>query len=312
MPPLTGKIYIAGHTGLIGSALVRYFSQVNSAQMIVVAHSELDLTDQKAVEDYLSYHRPDYVVIASGKVGGILANSRYPAEFIYQNLMMEANLIHGAWKVGVKRLLNLGSSCIYPKHCPQPMTPDLLLTGKMEETNEPYAIAKLAGMSLCESYNRQYGTSYINVIPSNIYGPGDNYDLEKCHVISAAIRKFHEAKVNGIKKVTFWGSGNVTRDFLFVDDFVGACALLLEKYQNGAPIHVGAQSPTLVSDLVSAIKTVVGFAGGIEWDIAKPDGAPQRILEASKIKKLGFIPKTDLKTGLQKTYDWFLNQGVSS
>lgn len=306
------KFYIAGHTGLIGSALVRHFSNSDSVRLIVATHAELELTDPKAVLEFLAYTRPDAVLLAAGKVGGILANSKYPAEFIYKNLMMEVNLIHAAWQAGVKRLLNFGSSCIYPKECPQPMRPDMLMTGPMEATNESYGIAKLAGMSLCESYNRQYGTSYINVIPANIYGPGDNYDLEKSHVISAAIRKFHEAKESGAESVTFWGSGNVTRDFLFVDDMARACALLLERYQGNRPIHAGAQKPCWVRDLVEKIKKVVGFGGEIVWDTSKPDGAPERILDASEIKKLGFIPQVDLDTGLRKTYDWFLSREVQS
>ena len=307
----TKKIYIAGHTGLIGSALVRHFSKNNSIQIVAAAHSELELTDQKAVKDFIVYHKPEAVVMAAGKVGGIAANSKYPAEFIYQNLMMEANLIHAAWQAGVKRLLNFGSSCIYPKKAPQPMTPDLLMTGKMEETNEPYAIAKLAGLSLCESYNRQYGTCYINVIPSNIYGPGDSYDLEKCHVISAAIAKFHQAKIDGEKKVEFWGSGNVTRDFLYVDDLARACLLLLKVYEGPAPIHVGAQAPCVVSDLVEKVKNVVGFKGEVVWNTSKPDGAPKRILDATKVKGLGFVPQVDLETGLRKTYAWYQNREVS-
>ncbi|MBI4223535.1 MAG: GDP-L-fucose synthase [Deltaproteobacteria bacterium] len=300
------KIYVAGHTGLIGSALVRYFFKQGSVRLIVAPHSELELTDQTQVSDFLSTHRPDVVICAAGFVGGILANSKYPAEFIYKNLMIEANLIHAAWRAGVQRLLNFGSSCVYPKNSPQPITTDMLMTGPMEATNEPYGIAKLAGMSLCESYNRQYGTAYLNVIPSNIYGPGDNYDLEKCHVISAAIRKFHEAKAKGTRQVTFWGSGNVTRDFLFVDDMARACALLLEKYRGSRPIHAGAQRPCRVRDLVEKIKGVVGFEGKVVWDISKPDGAPQRILDAAEIKKLGFVPKIDLDEGLRRTYEWFV------
>lgn len=304
------KIYIAGHTGLIGSALVRCFSKWDSVTLVTATHLELDLTRQEAVEDFLTCHRPDVVIVASGRVGGILANSKYPAEFIYQNLMMEANLIHAAWKAGVKRLLNFGSSCVYPKNAPQPMTIDFLMEGKMEETNEPYGIAKLAGISLCESYNRQYGTSYINVIPSNIYGPGDSYDLERCHVISAAIRKLHEAKAKEAKKVTFWGSGNVTRDFLFVDDCARACLLVLEKYNGKKPIHAGAQRPSLVRELVEKVKNIVGFKGEVEWDTSKPDGAPQRVLDASAIQRLGFLPHVDLEMGLRKTYDWYLSQEV--
>lgn len=309
---MTKKLYIAGHRGLIGSALVRHFSGSDSVSLITASHAELELTDQKAVADFLSACRPDAIIIAAGFVGGILANSKYPAEFIYKNLLIEANLIHGAWQSGVQRLLNFGSSCIYPKECLQPMRPEMLMAGKMEQTNESYGIAKLAGMSLCESYNCQYGTSYINVIPANIYGPGDNYDLERCHVISAAIRKFHEAKINGQAQVTFWGGGNVTRDFLFTDDLARACALLLEKYHGFEPIHAGAQKPCRIRDLVEKVKAVVGFKGDVEWDTSKPDGAPERILDATEIKKLGFVPQVDLETGLRKTYDWFLSQGVKN
>lgn len=301
-------IYIAGHTGLIGSALARYFSNLGSVRLVLAPHSELELTDQRKVDDFLATHRPDIVLIACGKVGGILANAKYPAEFIYQNLMMEANLIHASWKGGVTRLLNFGSSCIYPKKCPQPMTPNLLMTGKMEETNEPYGIAKLAGMALCESYNRQYGTAYLNVIPSNIYGPGDSYDLEKCHVISAAIAKFHQAKINGEKRIEFWGSGNVVRDFLYVDDLARACLLLLETYKGISPINVGAMAPCVVRDLMGKIKDIVGFEGEVFWDSAKPDGALTRILDATVIKKLGFVPQVDLETGLRKTVEWYQNR----
>lgn len=302
------KIYIAGHTGLIGSALVRRCSELNSVQLILASHSELDLTHQKAVQDFVAYHRPDVMIIAAGKVGGIAANSKYPAEFIYQNLMMEANLIHGAWKAGVKKLLNFGSACIYPKNASQPMPPDLLMSGKLEETNEPYAIAKLAGLSLCQSYNRQYGTSYINVIPSNVYGPGDSYDLERCHVISATIAKFHQAKINGEKRIEFWGSGNGVRDFLYVDDLARACLLLLETYKGISPINVGAMAPCVVRDLMGKIKDIVGFEGEVFWDSTKPDGALTRILDATVIKKLGFVPQVNLETGLRKTVEWYQNR----
>lgn len=305
------KIYIAGHTGLIGSALVRHFSKQGFVQLIVISHSELDLTNQKEVADFVAYHTPDVVVIAAGRVGGIQANAKYPAEFIYQNLMIEANLIHAAWKAGVKRLLNFGSSCVYPKDCVQPMTPDSLMTGKIEGTNEPYAIAKLAGISLCEAYNRQYGTYYINVIPSNVYGPGDNYDLETGHVISATIAKLHEAKIKGEKQVIFWGSGHVIRDFIFVDDVATACELLLAHYTETEPIHVGAQSPCVIHEIIEKIKSVVGFKGELVWDTSKPDGAPKRILDVSKIKELGFVPKIDLETGLKKTYEWYQSMEAS-
>lgn len=306
------KIYIAGHTGLVGSALVRHFSRMDSIQLVVAEHAELELTRQQAVDDFLSYHRPDIVIIAAGKVGGIVTNAQYPAEFIYQNLMIEANLIHASWRAGVKRLLNFGSACVYPKVCPQPMRPDWLMTGKIEETNEPYAVAKIAGLLLCEAYNCQYRTSYINAIPSNVYGPGDSFDLEKGHVVAAFIRKLHEAKKNGIERVVFWGSGNVKRDFFFVDDLAFACELLLKTYEGNKPINVGVQEPCSIRDLALKVAKVVGYEGIIEWDTSKPDGAPQRVLDATEIKKLGFVPQIDLETGLRKTYDWFLNQGVKN
>ncbi|MDO8461998.1 MAG: NAD-dependent epimerase/dehydratase family protein, partial [Deltaproteobacteria bacterium] len=239
------KIYIAGHTGLVGSALVRYFSKQN-VDLIVAPRSELDLTCQADVQTFISHKKPDAVIVACGRVGGIQANSKQPAEFIYENLMMEANLIHASWKAGVKKLLNFGSACIYPKECPQPMMIDHLMTNKLEPTNEPYALAKLSGMSLVSSYNRQYGTHYINAIPSNLYGPGDCFDLERCHVIAALIRRFHEAKEKKMNEVILWGSGQVERDFLFIDDFAEACDLLLQRYDQAEPINVGAERPCTI------------------------------------------------------------------
>lgn len=304
---MTSKIYIAGHTGLVGSSLVRYFSSQNSVELVLASRQELDLTQQSNVSAFLKKARPDVVIVASGKVGGIQTNSKLPAEFIYQNLMMEANVIHGAYNAGVKRLLNFGSACIYPKECPQPMTPDLLMTGKIEPTNEPYAIAKLAGMSLCSSYNRQYGTSYINAIPGNLFGPGDCFDLDRCHVISALIRKFHEAKVCGISEITLWGSGQVLRDFLYIDDLPPACDALLESYYGSDPVNIAAGEGATICQTAGWIAEAVGYKGKILWDISKPDGAPSRVLEASVIKKIGWKSKTHLKQGFEKTYQWFLN-----
>lgn len=302
------KIYIAGHTGLVGSALVRHFSKQN-VDLVVAPRSELDLTRQTDVETFISHKKPDVVIVACGRVGGIQANSKYPAEFVYENLMMEANLIHASWKAGVKNLLNFGSACIYPKECPQPMTIDHLMSSKLEPTNEPYALAKLAGLSLVSSTNRQYGTHYINAIPSNLYGPGDTFDLERCHVIAALIRRFHEAKEKKMNEVVLWGSGRVERDFLFVDDLVEACDLLLQRYDQPDPINIGAETPCTIRDLSHLIAKVVGFQGAVEWDTTKPDGAPKRLLEASALRKLGWSPKTDLKSGLEKTYRWFLEKG---
>lgn len=301
------KIYIAGHTGLVGQALVRYFSR-QPIQLITAKHDALDLTEPKAAADFLATQKPDVVILAAGRVGGIQANSQYPADFIYQNLMMGANVIHGAWQAGVKKLLNFGSPCVYPKFCSQPMKPDSLLTGKIEPTNEPYALAKLAGMSLCESYSKQYGVAYLNAIPSNLYGPGDSFDLERCHVLSSCLRKFHEAKLAGKKQVTLWGSGNVKRDFLFIDDLPEACDLLLKDYRETKPINISAQSPTTVRNLASQIADLVGFKGEVVWDTSKPDGAPERILDATAIRKLGWQAQTDLTDGLERTYRWFLQQ----
>lgn len=302
---MKNRIYIAGHTGLVGSALVRYFSERDDVEVLTISHSDLDLTRQGEVEIFLIKTKPDCLIMAAGKVGGIHTNATYPADFIYQNLMIEANLIHGAFKAGVKRLLNFGSACIYPKVCPQPMAPSLLMTGPVEETNGPYAMAKLAGLSLCTSYNKQHGTAYINAIPSNLYGPGDVFDLERAHVISSLIRKFHEAKEKGMASVTLWGTGEVKRDFLFVDDMALACAVLLDHYEGNDPVNIGSGCSTSVRELALLVREVVGYEGKIEWDRSKPDGAPERFLEASLINKLGWRPKTALREGLEITYHWW-------
>ncbi|MDO8526149.1 MAG: GDP-L-fucose synthase [Deltaproteobacteria bacterium] len=305
------KIYIAGHTGLIGSALVRHFGKKPNVRLLTISKSELDLTRQSDVEHFLSQAKPDIVIAATGRVGGIQANSKYPAQFIYENLMMEANLIHGAWKAGVQRLLNFGSSCLYPKQSPQPMKPEYLMTGKMESTNEPYGVAKFAGLFLCESYNRQYGTKYLNVIPSNVYGPGENFDLERCHVAAAMISRFYEAKEKNMEEVVLWGSGNVVRDFLYVDDLASACEILLGGYHKPEPINVGANAPTTIRDLALSVAQVIGFKGNVRWDVSKPDGAPERILDATEICKMGWKPKVGLKEGLEATYNWFLKRSGS-
>lgn len=304
----TQKLYIAGHTGLVGSALVRHFSKMPAFQLITATHTELDLTRQKEVEAFFAATEPDVVILSAGRVGGIEANSKLPAQFIYDNMMMEANVIHAAYRAGVTRLINFGSACMYPKGCDTAMTPDLLMTGKIESTNEPYALAKLAGMSLVESHNRQYQTAYMNVIPSNLYGPGDSFDLERCHVVAALIRKFHEAHKAKAPEVVLWGTGAAKRDFLYVDDLAGACEVLLEKYHQSGPINVGAEAPCSVAELALAIARMVGYAGRVCWDSQRPDGAPLRFLDSSAMKALGWSAKVDLTTGLRRTYDWFLNK----
>ncbi len=301
------KLYIAGHTGLVGSSLVRLYKNLNNVELVLVPHSELDLTRQKELEDFFSQTKPHFVINAAGKVGGIQANSEYPAQFIYENLMIEANLVHCAWKSGVQKFLNFGSSCIYPKQCPQPMKSEMLMTGKLESTNEAYAFAKLAGLSLCSSYQLQYRTTlFINAIPSNLYGPGDNFDLEWCHVVAALIRRFHEAKSSGQTELTLWGTGKARRDFLYVEDFAKACHLLLEKHENSDPINLGAEAPCSIHDLAFLLAQITGFKGKILWDNSRPDGNPERYLEASEIKKLGWSAETSLEEGLLKTYQWFL------
>ncbi len=300
------KIYIAGHTGLVGSALVRHFSSLGGVELVVSTRSEVDLTDGQRVERFLAKQKPDVVVIAAGKVGGIRANSTYPAEFIYQNLMIEANLIHASWEAGVSRLLNFGSSCMYPKHCPQPMSPEFLMTGRVEPTSEPYAIAKLVGLSLCASYNRQYGTSYITVIPCTVYGPGDNFDPEYGHVISALIRKFHEAHTKRAKEVVLWGTGEAWREFLYVDDLSRACEILLGSFNGSEPVNVGSGESCTVRELALLIAEITGFAGEIHWDSSGPDGAQEKLLTSQVVRDLGWSPRIDLRTGLELTYRWFL------
>ena len=305
------KIYIAGHNGMVGSAIVRRLREKGFVNIITRSSSELDLTDQKNVHNFLQEEKPDYVVIAAAKVGGIHANDSCPAEFIYQNLMIEANLIHGAYLAGVNNLLFLGSSCIYPKESLQPIKEEYLLSGYLESTNEPYAIAKIAGIKLCESYNRQYGCDYRSVMPTNLYGPGDNYNLENSHVIPALIRKFHEAKSSNALKVTIWGSGTPRREFLYVDDMATACihVMSLNKatYQRETKpmlshINVGTGQDLTIKKLAETISKVIGFKGKIEFDITKPDGTKRKLMNSIRLNKLGWHPKIDLEQGLKKTY----------
>ena len=309
------KIYVAGHRGMVGSAIVKQLTDAGHSNIIVRTHAELDLTDQRAVKDFMQQEKPDYVILAAAKVGGIHANNTYPAEFIYQNLMLEANVIHQAWISGCQNLLFLGSSCIYPKAVTQPMQEDALLTGILEATNEPYAIAKIAGIKLCESYNRQYGTDYRSVMPTNLYGQNDNFHLENSHVIPAMIRKFHDAKVNNSATVTLWGTGTAMREFLHVDDMAAASIHVLSlsaaQYQsNTTPmlshLNVGTGEDVTIKALAETIQEVVGFTGDIVWDSTKPDGTLRKLMDVSKVKALGWAPKVTLKEGLIDTYQWFI------
>jgi GDP-L-fucose synthase len=309
------KIYVAGHRGMVGSAIVRILEAKGFINIVTRTRAELDLTNQAAVKDFFETERPDQVYLAAAKVGGIYANNTFPAEFIYQNLMMEVNIIHQAFMSGVKKLLFLGSSCIYPKLAQQPMSEDALLTGKLESTNEPYAIAKIAGIKLCESYNRQYGGShgvdYRSVMPTNLYGPGDNYHPENSHVVPALIQRFHKAKINNAPQVTIWGTGEPRREFLYVDDMADASIYVMELdkdvyVENTDPmlshINVGFGSDLTIRELAKAIAETVGFKGGIKFDISKPDGSPRKLLASSKLNKLGWKPKTPIAVGLRKAY----------
>jgi nucleoside-diphosphate-sugar epimerase len=279
---------------------------------LLATRAELDLCDQRAVERWLKRQRPDVVIIAAGHVGGIVANASHPADFIYENLMIETNLIHGAWQAGVKRLLNFGSSCMYPRACPQPMTTDLLMTGRLEPTSEPYAIAKWAGVSLSASYHRQHGTQYISTIPCTVYGPADSFDTDASHVLSALIRRFHEALEQGRPEVTLWGSGSARREFLYADDLAEACEVVLEAYHGSEPINIGSGQSRTIHELAELVTEVVGFRGRIQWDPTRPDGAPEKVLDSSYMRQLGWLPRTDLRTGINQTYRWFLEHDGAS
>jgi len=308
------KTYVAGHRGMVGSAITRVL-QARGHQVITRTHKELDLTDQAQVRAFLIAEKPGRVVIAAAKVGGIHANSTYPAEFIYENLMIEANLVHEAWRAGVRELLFLGSSCIYPRMAPQPMREDSLLTGTLESTNEPYAIAKIAGIKLCESYNRQYGTDYRSVMPTNLYGPGDNYHPENSHVIPALLRRFHEAKLAQAPEVVIWGTGKPRREFLYVDDMAEASVHVMELdpatyAANTKPmlshINVGSGEDIGIAELAALIGKVVGFSGRIAYDPSKPDGTPRKLMDVGRLRALGWSPRVGLEEGLALAYNDFL------
>ncbi len=304
----SSKIYIAGHRGLVGSALIRKLQEQGYSNLVMKTSRELDLRRQADVESFFEREKPEYVFLAAAKVGGILANNTYKAEFIYDNLMIAANVINSAYKFGVKKLLNLGSSCIYPKFAPQPMKEEHLLTGLLEPTNEPYAVAKIAAIKLCRYYNEQYGVNFISVMPTNLYGPNDNFDLETSHVLPALIRKFHEAKMSGQKSVTIWGSGEPFREFLYVDDLAEACLFLMEKYDFshiGEFVNIGSGSDIRIRDLALLVKEIVGYKGTIINDSSKPDGTPKKLLDVTRIQSLGWKAKTSLQAGISKTYDCF-------
>jgi len=303
------KIYVAGHRGMVGSAIVRRLTDLGYANVVNRSHAELDLANQQAVTDFLSTERPDYIFMAAAKVGGIQANNIYRAEFLYQNLMIEANIVHAAWQAGIKRMLFLGSSCIYPRDCPQPIREDYLLTGPLEQTNEPYAIAKIAGVKLCESYNRQYGTSYVSAMPTNLYGPNDNYDLANSHVLPALIRKAHEAKLRGDSTYTVWGSGRPMREFLHVDDMAHACLFLMEDETiTDGLFNVGTGTDVTIRELAETVMDVVGFKGDIVFDASKPDGTPRKLLDVSRLKERGWTAKIGLREGIALAYADFLSK----
>jgi GDP-L-fucose synthase len=303
------SVYIAGHRGLVGSAIWREFAAAGFNQLIGRTHAELELLDQAAVARFYAEAKPEYVIIAAARVGGILANDSYPAQFIYENLQMQNALIHGAWQAGVKKLLFLGSSCIYPRLAPQPMNEDCLLTGPLEPTNQWYAIAKIAGIKMCQAYRRQYGCDFISAMPTNMYGPNDNFDLNSSHVLPALIRKFHEAKLANAFNVTCWGTGTPLREFLFTDDLARACLFLLDNYSSEQIINIGFGSDVTIRDLAETVKRVVGYAGEIVWDKSKPDGTPRKLMDSSRLLQLGWQPQISLEEGIRRTYDFFLKHG---
>jgi GDP-L-fucose synthase len=300
------RVYVAGDTGMVGSAIVRALRSRGYDRLILRPYPELDLIDQSAVRSFFEAERPDYVFLAAAKVGGILANNTYRADFLYENLAIATNVIQAAHEYGVSKLLNLGSSCIYPRLAAQPLKEEYLLTGLLEQTNEPYAIAKIAAIKLCESYMRQYGDCFVSVMPTNLYGPGDNFDPESSHVLPALIRKFHDGKASKTESVTIWGSGTPRREFLYVDDLADACCLVMEKYEDEQFLNIGCGVDLEIRELAALVSEVVGFKGKLVYDRAKPDGTPRKLLDVSKLRALGWKPRIDLKTGIGMAYDWFL------
>lgn len=304
------KIYVAGHRGMVGSAIVRELERQGYHNIITRTHSELDLTDQRAVEAFFAAERPEYVFLAAAKVGGIEANDKAPADFMYQNMMLEMNVIHSAWRNGCRKLEFLGSSCIYPRMAPQPMPESCLLTSSLEQTNEAYALAKISGLKYCEYLNRQYGTDYISVMPTNLYGPNDNYHPLHSHVLPALIRRFHEARESGAQYVTCWGDGSPLREFLYVDDLADLCVFLMNNYSGNETVNAGTGKELSIRELTEMVAEVVGFHGEIRWDTSKPNGTPRKLLDVSKATALGWTYRTELRDGIRLAYDDFLSNPV--
>ncbi|MCK9344988.1 MAG: GDP-L-fucose synthase [Candidatus Pacebacteria bacterium] len=299
------KIFVAGHRGLVGSAIVRALEKAGFTNLVLKTHKELDLTNQQAVTNFFAEEKPEYVFLAAAKVGGIMANKTYPADFIHHNLVIQTNIIQSAYENKIKKLLFLGSSCIYPKLCPQPIKEEYLLTSALEPSNKAYAIAKIAGIIMCQSYNEQYGTNFISLMPTNLYGTNDNFDLENSHVMPAMIRKFHEAKASGSPTITLWGTGSAMREFLHVDDLAAASIFLVENYNDSEIVNVGTGEDVTIKELAEKIKEVVGYEGEIVWDSTKPDGTPRKLLDVSKLHNLGWKHTIPLDEGIISTYEWF-------
>ncbi|MCU0608163.1 MAG: GDP-L-fucose synthase [Chitinispirillaceae bacterium] len=300
------KVFVAGHTGLVGSALIRKLTEKGYTSLVTRTHHELDLTNQPAVEEFFAREKPEYVFLAAARVGGIFANKTYPAEFIFSNLQVQMNVIQASWKSGVKKLEFLGSSCIYPKFAEQPIREDALLSGKLEPTNEAYAVAKIAGIIICQSYNKQYGTDYISVMPTNLYGPGDNYHPMNSHVLPALIRRFHEAKEAGLDKVIIWGTGKPTREFLYSDDLADACIFLMNNHTGSEIVNIGSGTEVTIAELARHVKDAVGFRGEIVFDPSQPDGTPRKFLDCSRLHAMGWRHSTGLDKGIKLAYDDFL------
>ncbi|WP_417915732.1 GDP-L-fucose synthase [Candidatus Electronema sp. JC] len=303
----SSSVYIAGHRGLVGSAICRALAQAGCTNLLTRTHAELDLTDQAAVRRFFAEEKPEYVFLAAAKVGGIHANNSSPADFIRDNLLIQTNIIDAAWRSGVKKLLFLGSSCIYPKFAPQPMKEEHLLSGALEPTNEWYAIAKIAGIKMCQAYRKQHGFDAISLMPTNLYGPGDNFDLHSSHVLPALIRKFHEAKLNQLPEVEIWGSGTPKREFLHVDDLASACLFLMEQYSGEEIVNVGSGQEVTIAELAALVKEIVGFQGRLRYNTAMPDGTPRKLLDVSKLSALGWQSSISLRDGIAATYQWFLD-----